>query len=85
MTTQKVAILKFLKKYPKRGMTNGQGMRDLFINCPHKRVAELVSEGIRINRDQIPDPYHKGRTLTRYTLADPKQPEINEYLLRHGA
>lgn len=85
MTTQKVAILKYLRKYPKRGMTNGQGMRDLFINCPHKRVSELEKEGIRINRDKVPDPYHKGGKLTRYTLADPKQPEIKEYLLRYGA
>lgn len=72
-------------KRPKLGMTNGDGMRVLMINCPHKRVAELIDEGIKINREQIPVPRKKGYTMTRYWLADPTQPEIKEYLTRHGA
>lgn len=82
--TQKVQILKFLRKRPKKGMTNGDGMRQLMINCPHKRIAELTEEGIRINREQVPDPYHPGYTMTRYWLDDPKQKEIDDYLVSHG-
>ena len=83
--SQKIEILKYLLRRPKRGMTNGDGMRKLMINCPHKRIAELTSEGIKINREQIPVPGRKGYTMTRYWLADPTQPEITEYLARHGA
>jgi len=83
--TQKTTILKYLMRRPKKGMTNGDAMRILYINCPHKRVAELTADGIRINREQIPVPGKKGYTMTRYWLADPAQEEIKEYLTRHGA
>lgn len=78
--TQKEKIIRYLMKH-KKGMTNGDGMRILMINCPHKRIAELTSEwGIKIERDYIPDPYHKGHTLTRHRLVDRKQKALQDYL-----
>lgn len=81
--TQQEAVLRYLMKRTRQGMTNGDGMRKLMINCPEKRVRELETLfGIRIAWEKIPNPYGYGK-ITRYRLEDPKQPEIEVFLHRN--
>lgn len=79
--TQHEKILRYLLKNP-HGMTMRDGYL-MYINSPHKRVAELEEMGVKISHTRIESP--GGSRIVLYRLEDPGQERISEILRRKGA
>lgn len=77
---QQEKILRYMIKNP-RGMTMRDGYL-MYINSPHKRIAELEQTGVKINH--LPEKTDGGARIVRYVLADPKQDRIGELIEKWG-
>jgi hypothetical protein len=80
--TQKQALLSWLKRHPKTGITSLEAAKELNIVCVHKRISELEQTKSntfgqtrggwgRLNHKitRTPERTATGSTVTRYKLA----------------
>ena len=65
--TQKQALLSWLKRHPKTGITSLEAAIYLHMVCVHKRVAELIKAGWPIIK--VPELTTNGKSIIRYKLA----------------
>ena len=69
MSTQKQALLEYLKKHPK-GITTWVAFDALGISCVHKRIKDLEEDGHKIERMSVDgvNRYNNPCRVTRYRL-----------------
>ena len=69
MSTQKQALLEYLKKHPK-GITTWVAFDALGISCVHKRIYDLQADGHKIERLPVEgiNRYGNPCRVTRYRL-----------------
>lgn len=75
MMTQREKILRYMLKH--KGMTMRDGYM-MYINSPHKRIADLERLGIKIEHATIKTV--EGKHIVFYRLIDPAQEEIAKVL-----